>query len=1285
LKFNLRKKPSIERSVEETLKKVKVESYLEGKIERIASPLPSNIEIIDDYQAGYNKMAKVVLYQDLDSEVYVYHIEEPPVSPTVESLYQLVRERFQSMEMELPEKLTDRVLVYEKYLAEALKELGYEDAYTKYPELRYYIIRDIAGWRILDVPMRDPNVEELDYSSTKGNLSVVVKHDKIMATWVDTNVSISEDELAKLIEFLAFKTNKQISVAQPLLEARTPEGYRLAANLKEVGMSPAFTIRKFPERSLSLTQLVYYNTMSSLMAAYLWTLVENQRFILVIGPMASGKTTILQAITSVIPRDKKVVCVAPGTRVATNVPHVIDTLFVGTPEVKGNIESVDGSTRVLGFVNGKVLWTNARKIHRIHIPKDIKLIRIITEFGTEVTVTPNTKIPVVIENNIVYKPASEIKVGDIVFQLARYEPLEVKEPDVATMLDSHGFRIYLSKPVRDKKARLVRTLRIRDYLDMKDRTLEPLGLYIRGSRDVLPVPVDKLPDPEVSYLAGYLLGVWRELPEVKRLRFRIQREEILEKIIRIVKKLGIRYSIAKSGKIMSAPHILWQYLHTVYGIPVDDKNVLKVPSWLFVAPEEHVKAFLSGLIDAISIITDNELVLSHTSKELVEDIAVLALRFGALGKISKENTPSGTVHTIRFVNEYALKLSDATREYSVKIKGFKWYKNQEQGSYTISNQHLNATNYVLARVVKVEEVDHNGIVYDITPEDAQYFFAGNGGFIAVEDTIEDTPELRLAHPRWQALYTRRSVYGTEQDITIFDLARYSLRTRAQYIIIGEVRDREIQTLVQMAASVSRDTPVLIRINGEVREVRIGDIVDRMYEEAGNPPDWSRVAPSEKIEVLTLTRDGRVEFKPIAWALRHYHRGKLYRIWYRVRSDPSVAGYVDVTWNHSVFVKRGGNILAIRGDEVKVGDTLIITHERLWWRAGEAEVFKVEEVDYDGYVYDFSVPNTEAFFGGTVPVLLHNSGHGSLCLHGNETVRVRVNGHVTDVPIRDLVEKMLRGELRDVEALSIDLKSGRLEWKRIRRVYKVPTNIWVIITTSSGIRIVATPDHQFPLSSGRISRADEVKVGDELLRLSVSGVEPDRIAGVEKVSLKEPEWSYDVEVEDNHTFLVNGKIFSMNCTFHAEDPETLFLRLTSPPLSVQPSFLLTISSIVLQRLLWSRKYRTFVRRTAKIWEITGLKPVIREGEIPVTYKEIFVWDPGEDYHYPDDVETLVDESKQIQLIAKSTYGEDEWYERIIWELTEKKNFIEQLVRDKVFDFKEVTERIYRKTLELKRKG
>ncbi|MCS7106937.1 MAG: type II/IV secretion system ATPase subunit [Acidilobaceae archaeon] len=67
-------------------------------------------------------------------------------------------------------------------------------------------------------------------------------------------------------------------------------------------------------------------------------------------------------------------------------------------------------------------------------------------------------------------------------------------------------------------------------------------------------------------------------------------------------------------------------------------------------------------------------------------------------------------------------------------------------------------------------------------------------------TIEDTPELRLLTPHWDSLITRPSIPGeslTEVDLEA--LLKLSLRRRAEYIIVGEVRGREARILAQAAA------------------------------------------------------------------------------------------------------------------------------------------------------------------------------------------------------------------------------------------------------------------------------------------------------------------------------------------------------------------------------------------------------------------------------------------------------------------------------------------------------
>ncbi len=196
-------------------------------------------------------------------------------------------------------------------LLEAGEVLGVTDQVEEnLAVLEYYIVRDILGYGKIDVLIRDSLVEEV--SVTGPRQPVRIAHREVTDyRWLDTNIVFeTEAELRNYVILLVQRSGTSISPAFPLREFTLPEGHRVRASLgyEATRKGSSFTIRKFPKPP-TILDLVAWNTLSPLMAAYLWILVEAQQFIVIVGPQASGKTTLMQALLQLAPRDTKIVTI----------------------------------------------------------------------------------------------------------------------------------------------------------------------------------------------------------------------------------------------------------------------------------------------------------------------------------------------------------------------------------------------------------------------------------------------------------------------------------------------------------------------------------------------------------------------------------------------------------------------------------------------------------------------------------------------------------------------------------------------------------------------------------------------------------------------------------------------------------------------------------------------------------------------------------------------------------------------------------------------------------------
>ncbi len=251
------------------------------------------------------------IYWSSKNQELVYEVEEPELVPDEKKVLNLledgVRELINVSYLSLGKG--DTVINYlEKNLKVLLSELRITLTKESYLKIMYYIYRDFVGLDKVEPMMNDIYIEDIECNGA--GFPIFVVHRKYRN--LKTNVVFKQTKrLAAFVERLAQKSGQYISYATPLLDGALPDGSRVNATFTEDVSSrgPTFTIRKFTREPWTPTHLMYLNTTSVDILAYLWTLIEHERNVMVIGGTGSGKTTLLNGLTFFIPPSARIVSI----------------------------------------------------------------------------------------------------------------------------------------------------------------------------------------------------------------------------------------------------------------------------------------------------------------------------------------------------------------------------------------------------------------------------------------------------------------------------------------------------------------------------------------------------------------------------------------------------------------------------------------------------------------------------------------------------------------------------------------------------------------------------------------------------------------------------------------------------------------------------------------------------------------------------------------------------------------------------------------------------------------
>jgi pilus assembly protein CpaF len=178
---------------------------------------------------------------------------------------------------------------------------------------------DILGYGPIDRLLKEDDVSEV---MVNGPDSVYVerngKLEKDPVTFVD------ETHLRRIIDKIVSEIGRRIDEANPLCDARLPDGSRVNAVIHPLAIGgPFLTIRKFSKEKLQIDDLIRYGTLNAHAARFLQACVVGRLNVLVSGGTGTGKTTTLNVLSSFIPTDERIVTVEDAKELQLHQDHVL--------------------------------------------------------------------------------------------------------------------------------------------------------------------------------------------------------------------------------------------------------------------------------------------------------------------------------------------------------------------------------------------------------------------------------------------------------------------------------------------------------------------------------------------------------------------------------------------------------------------------------------------------------------------------------------------------------------------------------------------------------------------------------------------------------------------------------------------------------------------------------------------------------------------------------------------------------------------------------------------------
>jgi pilus assembly protein CpaF len=274
-------------------------------------------------QAGDTAVGEVV-----EVEEPVRRLSAPdPARTGVTDPFALVKQRaHEALFARLGVRLFDSSLSEEQLRDHVVQEIGRLMAEASAPlsaaerqRLVVEIGADVLGHGPIERYLADDAVTEIMVNGTEP--IYVEREGRLVRT---ESRFVSDDHLRRVIERIVSQVGRRIDESSPMVDARLADGSRVNAVIPPLAVDgPALTVRKFSREALQVADLIASGSLTAEVASLLSACVAGKLNVLVSGGTGTGKTTLLNVLSSFIPEGERVVTIEDAVELQLRQHHVV--------------------------------------------------------------------------------------------------------------------------------------------------------------------------------------------------------------------------------------------------------------------------------------------------------------------------------------------------------------------------------------------------------------------------------------------------------------------------------------------------------------------------------------------------------------------------------------------------------------------------------------------------------------------------------------------------------------------------------------------------------------------------------------------------------------------------------------------------------------------------------------------------------------------------------------------------------------------------------------------------